>query len=199
MKPEIEAKFLDVDFNVMRETLKRLGATCEQPMRYMRRAIIETSALRSKGSFVRIRDEGDKVTLTYKQFHDDSISGAHEIEVVVSDFDDTIALLDQAGLKHKSFQESKRETWQLGDVEVVLDEWPWLKPFIEIEGPHEEAIKETAVALGFDWADAVFGKVTSAYQLQYPDGDADQLVNIAVVAFDRPIPSIISGQKEMIS
>jgi adenylate cyclase, class 2 len=69
MKTEIEVKFLDVDFNLMREKLKQLGAVCEQPMRLMRRAIIETPELEAKGGFLRVRDEGDKVTLTYKQFH----------------------------------------------------------------------------------------------------------------------------------
>lgn len=198
MKTEIEVKFLDVDFNLMREKLKQLGAVCEQPMRLMRRAIIETPELEAKDAFLRVRDEGDKVTLTYKQFHETSLTGAKEIEVTVSNFEDTVALLDQAGLTHKSFQESKRETWRLGDVEVVLDEWPWLRPYIEVEGSSEEAVKEAAGQLGFDWADAVFGSATSAYQIQYPKGDASQLVNIPIVAFDQPIPVVMSGEKSSV-
>lgn len=194
MKTEIEVKFLDIDFDVLRGKLQQLGAVCTQPMRLMRRAIIETPELREKGGFVRVRDEGDKVTLTYKQVNEDSLTGAKEIEVVVSSFEDTIALLDQAGLAHKSFQESKRETWLVGEVEVVLDEWPWLKPYIEVEGSTEEGVQVVARQLGFDWADAVFGKVTSAYQVQYPDGNSDKLVTIPVVAFDQPVPDIISGR-----
>ncbi|MDN5275246.1 MAG: uncharacterized protein JWP06_1147 [Candidatus Saccharibacteria bacterium] len=196
MKTEIEVKFLDVDFNLLREKLKQLGATCEQPMRLMRRAIIETPELEAKDGFLRVRDEGDKVTLTYKQFHEASLTGAREIEITVSNFEDTIALLDQAGLTHKSFQETKRETWRLDAVEVVLDEWPWLKPYIEIEGLSEQEVKAAAARLGFTWDDAVFGSATSAYQVQYPEGDATQLVNIPIVAFDQPVPVIISGLKD---
>jgi adenylate cyclase class 2 len=195
MKTEIEVKFLDVDFNLMREKLTQLNAVCEQPMRLMRRAIIETPELEAKHGFLRIRDEGHKVTLTYKQFHEYSLTGAREIEITVSSFEDTMALLDQAGLTHKSFQESKRETWRLGEVEVVLDEWPWLKPYIEVEGPSEESVREVASQLGFDWTDAVFGSATAAYQVQYPNGDAHQLVNLPVVAFDQPIPAVMSGEK----
>lgn len=196
MNTEIEAKFLDVDFGDVRQKLAKIGAACEQPLRLMRRAIIETPELRAKHSFVRVRDEGHKVTLTYKQVDEDSATGVKEVEVDVSNFEDTILLFHQAGLPYKSFQESYRETWRLGDVEIVLDEWPWLKPYIEVEGPTEDHIKEVASQLGFNWSDAVFGRVTSAYQVQYPHGDADQLVTIPEVKFDLPIPNIISGQKE---
>ena len=193
MQTEIEVKFPNVDFEKIRAQLKQLGASLEQPMRHMRRAIIETPSMREKHSFVRVRDEGDKVTLTYKQVDENSLTGAKEIEVTVSDFEATVALLEQSGLPYKSFQESRRETWQLGNVEVVLDEWPHLDPYIEIEGPTEEAVKEIAKKLDFDWKDAIFGRTTELYQLQYPHGDADKLVTIPRHTFDQPLSKIISG------
>jgi adenylate cyclase class 2 len=197
MKTEIEVKFLKVNFDVLREKLTQLGAKCVQPMRLMRRAIIEPPELARKDAFVRVRDEGDKVTLTYKQFDDhEAFSGVQEIEVTVSDFDATVALLAKAGLPHKSFQESRRETWQLDGVEIVLDEWPWLSPYIEIEGQSEEGVRSAAAALGFDWADAVFGSVTAAYRVEYPEGDSRKLITLESVAFDAPVPAIISGKGE---
>lgn len=194
MKTETEAKFLNVDFVGVRETLAQLGATCEQPMRLMRRAIIEPPHLAQKDAFIRVRDEGDKVTLTYKQFDDhDALSGVQEIEVTVSSFESTVAILEKGGLPYKSLQESRRETWRLNDVEVVLDEWPWLSPYIEIEGEGETAVRQAAEALGFEWSDAVFGSVTAAYQAEYPAGDARKLITLPNVAFGEPIPGIISG------
>jgi adenylate cyclase class 2 len=195
MKTEIEGKFLNVDFDQLRQKLTSVGAIQLQPMRLMRRSIVETPELEAKNAFLRVRDEGDKVTLTYKQVDEDSLTGVKEIEVTASSFDDTVALLRQVGLTAKSFQESRRETWQWGDVEVVLDEWPWLNPYIEIEGESEADVKVAAQRLGFDWSEAVFGRVTSAYQVQYPNGDASKLVSIPRVAFGEPIPEIISGQK----
>ncbi|QQG50829.1 MAG: class IV adenylate cyclase [Candidatus Saccharibacteria bacterium] len=194
MKTEIEVKFLGVDFDKLRQSLARQNADLEQPMRLMRRVIIETPELAAQNSFIRVRDEGNKVTLTYKRFDEHSLTGAKEIELTVNSFNDTIALLEQVGLAHKSFQESRRETWRLDDVEIVLDEWPWLDPYVEIEGESEARVREVAALLGFNWEDAVFGSATSAYQVQYPDGDASQLVNIPLVAFDQPLPAIISGE-----
>lgn len=195
MKTEIEVKFLDVDFEEIREMLRTLGATRVYAMRDMRRSIVETPAMEAKNAFVRVRDEGDKVTLTYKQVDEDSLSGAKEIEVEVSDFAATIALLDQCGLPQKSFQESRRETWDFNGVEVVMDEWPWLNPYIEIEGDSESHVKKVAEQLGFRWSEAVFGRVTSAYQKQYPKGKANKLVTLPRVAFDSAIPDIISGRE----
>lgn len=197
MKPEIEAKFLNIDLDTMRTKLVDLGATLEQPMRLMRRAIIDLpNPTPGSFAFLRVRDEGDKVTMTYKQFDDENLAtGTQEIEVVVSDFEAALQLLKHSGLKYKSFQETRRETWLLGDVEIVLDEWPWLNPYVEIEGISEQHVKDTALLLGFEWEDAVFGAAPQAYQIQYPDGNARELINVPRVAFDEPIPEIISGQK----
>lgn len=139
MNTEIEAKFLGVDFELLREKLNGIGAVCEQPMRLMRRAIIETPEMQpNEGyAFVRIRDEGDKVTVTHKRVHANTVDGTEETEIAVSDFDTAIQLFNKAGLPYRLFQESKRETWRFNDMEIVLDEWPWLRPYIEIEGASE--------------------------------------------------------------
>ena len=116
MKTEYEAKFLNVDVDAMRQKLESVGATLETPMRLMRRVTIETEELKSKNAFVRVRDEGTRVTVTYKQFDALSVDGAKEHEVIVNDFDESVALLAAAGLPYGSFQESKRETWHHGNV-----------------------------------------------------------------------------------
>jgi adenylate cyclase class 2 len=194
MKMEIEVKFLDVDFNDVRARLEELSGVCEQPMRLMRRALIQTDAMIKNGrhSFMRLRDEGDKVTLTFKEFKENSLTGASEHEVVVSDFETTLAILEEGGLKHQSLQESKRETWRVGDgVEVVLDEWPWLSPYIEIEAHSEELVKDMATKLGFSWDDAVFGSVTEAFQIQYPNARNPRgLIDLPEVKFGAPLPDI---------
>jgi adenylate cyclase class 2 len=200
MNLEVEAKFLNVDFDALRTKLTALGATLEQPMRLMRRVIFDLPDPENGGfAFVRVRDEGHQVTLTYKHFHskgEQAIAGASEVETTVGDFDTTVELLKRLGHEYKSLQEARRETWSMGDAEVVLDEWPWLNPYIEIEGPDEVTVKKIADQLGFAWDDAVFGATPQAYQVQYPEGDATKLIEIPRVAFDVPIPDIISGRKK---
>lgn len=192
MKTEFEAKFIRLNHDDMRSRLKKLGATLEQPMRLMRRAVIENDRLRENDAFLRVRDEGNKVTLTYKQFNTLAVDGAKEHEIVVNDFDETVALLAAAGLPHKSMQESKRETWAYRNAEILLDEWPWLDPYIEIEADSEEDVRQVANALGFDWDEAVFGDVMAAYRAQYPHlTDKDTVGNLPGVCFADPLPDFL--------
>jgi adenylate cyclase, class 2 len=195
MKTEYEAKFIQINHDEIRQKLKNIGATLHHPMRLMRRAIIENEVLRQKDAFLRVRDEGEKITLTYKQFSHRSLDGAKEHEIIVSDFDEAVSLLAAAGLPHRSIQESKRETWICDNAEVVLDEWPWLDPYIEIEADSEEAVKKLASELGFDWDDAVFGDVMAAYRVQYPHlTDKDTVGNLPEVRFGDPLPNLFKAK-----
>lgn len=157
----------------------------------MKRAILDYPDRRmqeKKWAFIRVRDEGEKTTLTYKQFDKLSVDGAKEIEVVVSDFNDTIGIFTAIGLELKSFQESKRETWKVGDVEIMLDEWPWLDPYIEIEAASEEILKQVAGELDLKWEEAAFGDVMVAYRAQYPYlTEQDTVGTIASVKFGTPL------------
>lgn len=192
MKTEFEAKFTDIDFESIRRHLKKIGAKQIQKMRTMKRAIIDNPTMKQKNAFLRVRDEGDKITLTYKQFNDLSVDGAKEHEIVVSNFQSTIDLLRAAGLPHRSFQESKRETWRLDDTEIVLDQWPWLNPYIEIEGNSEASVRNLSEQLGFEWKDAIFGDVMSVYRIQYPHlTDKDTVGNILEVRFGDPLPEML--------
>jgi adenylate cyclase class 2 len=193
MNTEVEAKFLHIDHSLFRHKLTDIGATCLIPVRLMRRAIVDYPDRRlqigSPNSYIRIRDEGDKVTLTYKQFDSLSVDGAREIEVTVSSFEDTINIFTAAGLEVVSFQESKRETWKFTNCEIVLDEWPWLDPYIEIEAATEVEIQEVVSKLGLNWSEAVFGDVMVAYRDQYPYLNETQTVGtIKEVRFDKQFP-----------
>lgn len=55
----------------------------------------------------------------------------------------------------------------LDGVEVVIDEWPFLYPYIEIEGDSEYRVRSTAEKLGFDYKDAYFGSVDGLYAKEY--------------------------------
>lgn len=192
MKAEIEVKFCDVDINDIRERLKETGAILQQPMRNMRRALIEEDHHAAENMFIRIRDEGDKVTLCLKKktksLNESTIDSTYEVETTVGDFDTTIEIFAIAGWHYITYQESRRETWQLGDVEVVIDEWPWIKPYIEIEGETEAAVRDGAKKLGFSWGDAVFGSVDVIYNRDFPDMTVRGVIDIKEVRFSDPVP-----------
>ena len=193
METEIEAKFLNVNHDEIREKLHALGATLEQPMRLMRRSILdyEDRTLQDKhDAWVRVRDEGNKVTLTFKKSDDKTLGGAKEIEVIVDSFDKTRDIFLAVGLTEHSYQENKREAWEFDGAEIVLDEWPWLNSYIEIEASDDQTVKRVAAKLGFDWASAMFGSVTVAYYDQYKKQKGDEhFSTIKRVTFDEKRPN----------
>lgn len=197
MQTEFEVKFCDVDFDDIRSRLAAVGATCTQPMRLMRRYIFEDSnpSQPVRHTYLRLRDEGHKTTLTLKHFSDVSkVGGAHENEVVVSSFDEMYNILSSYGIKATSYQESRRETWELDGGEVVLDEWPWLKPYIEVEADSEDAVKAMCKKLGLNWADIVVGDVVVAYRLEYDI--APRMVSTHDIRFDDPRPDWMKPKKD---
>jgi adenylate cyclase, class 2 len=170
MQTEIEAKFLDIDHNALRAKLKELGAVCEQPMRTMYRKGYDfpDRRLRTKNNgWVRVRNEGDKVTMSYKQLDDRSLHGTKEICLTVDSFDQADAFLQAVGMVSDVHMETKRESWRLGHVEIELDEWPWTKPYVEIEAHSEEELKQLAAKLGLDWDKVLHGSVEVVYTAEY--------------------------------
>ena len=159
MKPEIEATFLNIDKNALREKLKSLGAELIQPEILMRRHVFRMD----EHSFVRVRDEGYRIVITYKHYDELSLSGAKEINLTIDDYDGAVAFLKLLGLEVKSEQESLRETWKLEHAEIDIDTWPWLSSYVEIEGETEDAVKDAATKLGFDMNNAVYGSVDEVY------------------------------------
>jgi adenylate cyclase class 2 len=200
VQPEIEVKFANVDHDVLRHKLTAVGAKLEQPMRLMRRVVIRTPAMEADHAFLRVRDEGDKVTMTYKQTLVKSIDGTREIEIVVDNFKCARELLQAlfgADATENSYQETKRETWRLDEAEIVLDVWPWLNPYIEIEAPTTTAVKRAADKLGFDMSEsspsAHHGSVTTLYRLQYPHMTGS-LGDLPVIRFEDPVPAMLKGK-----
>jgi len=166
---------LNVDHGQIRVKLRELGAVCEIPMRLMRRNNFDypDDRLDKVNGWIRIRDEGNKVTLGYKQLDHRGLHGTKEVSVAVGDFDKAQKLLLAIGLKQKSYQETKRESWRLGNVEIELDEWPWIMPFVELESQNEEELKDIAQKLGLDWLKVVHGSVEIVYQTEYDVTEAE--------------------------
>jgi adenylate cyclase class 2 len=200
MQTEVEAKFLHVDHEKLRKQLRALGAELVHSVRVMRRVNMDFSDNRLDDihGWLRIRDEGNKVTLTYKQVDSWDIQGMKEVETVVSDFTATQQVFEAIGLHVKSSIESKRETWQLDGAEVVLDEWPWVDPFFEIEAADETKVKDIAARLGFDWNDALFGSVEPVYRAQYDITDPE-FYTIADFGFDQPLPELLKSRKRPVA
>ena len=191
---EIEAKFPDITIEDIRQRLKDNQADLVLPMRVMHRAVFDNDYMKERNGFLRVRDEGNKTTIAYKQFNPDDRSDVLELEITTDNFDSAIQLFSRLGIQPRSKQETKRETWSLNGCEVVIDIWPWLNPYVEIEGETWESVKQTAELLGFTWSDALFGDVMGAYRHQYPHLTNDDTIGtIASVTFESELPELLQA------
>lgn len=194
MQTEIEAKWLDIEPAKIREKLKSLGAKLIQPERLMKRKVFDYSdrRLQAEGGWVRVRDEGNKVTLSYKQLSDRTLHGTKEVSVVVDSFEKTCDFLTSVGLAPYSYQETKRESWAFNNSEIEIDTWPWIPSFVEIEAKTKNELKKAATALGLDWQKAMHGSVETAYQAYY-DVTEEEIDSWEEITFT-PVPAEL-GQK----
>lgn len=168
MPIEYEATFADIDKERVRQSLKRAGAKLVKPEFLQKRTVFFLpEGYDTPEAWARVRDEGDRITMSYKYVAGGTIEGQREVEVVVNDFQKAVELLEAVGCRQKAYQESKRERWLLDGVEVVIDEWPFLEPLVEIEGENEQAVKKVARKLGFDYSQAIFDSVDFLYQREY--------------------------------
>lgn len=187
MNTEIEATFLNVHHDTLREKLKELGGVCTQPHHRMKRAIYDYSDLRldKQAAWIRVREEADKTTMGFKQRQNETIEGMKEIEFSISSYAKGRDFLEAIGLTTKAEQESNREVWSLDGCEIMLDEWPWIPAYAEVEGPSEAQVRATSEKLGFDYAEAVFDSTDAIYQ-RYFDVDRTEISTVPLVFSDVP-------------
>lgn len=168
MNIEYEATFQDINKDEIRKKLKKIGAKLIKPEFLQERVTFNLpSGHEIKGGWLRVRNEGDKITMSLKIIDGDKIENQKEIMLKVDNFKEAENMLSMIGCKKKAYQESKRELWVIDGTEVTIDEWPFLEPYVEIEGKSEEAVKEVSKKLGFDYKKALFCSVDTLYSKKY--------------------------------
>lgn len=188
MDEEFDAKFYPVDKDLIRKKLQKLGAKLAAPERKMRRVIFDSVINpQVKGDYVRVRDEGGVIRMSLKIHAREGgkIEDQKEIDIEVSNFDKAIRLLQATGLKANRYQETLRETWQLDSAEVVIDTWPGLEPYIEIESNSEEGVKTTAAKLGFDWRKGITRAIVEIYMDLYGLTNKEALDKLSDITFEK--------------
>ena len=190
MDIEYEATFPSVNKDEIRKRLKNAGATLLRPEYLQKRIPFHLpKEKRGKNKFARVRDEGNKITLSLKIFDGEKIENQKEICLTVNSFDDAVKFLEGIGCEPKSYQESKRELWELDNVEIMIDEWPFLEPLVEVEGKSEEEVRKVSEKLGFDYSKALFCPTGKIYQMKYNIPE-DKINTAPKIVFDMVNPFI---------
>jgi adenylate cyclase class 2 len=148
---EYEAKVLNISEQEIRDKLTKLGATKVADYEF-KRFVFDTIPS-TPNRWVRLRSNGRQTTLTVKEINNNEIDGTSEWEVEVSDINECLTILQKIGIKPRGYQENLRTEFSLKGVEVSIDKWPKLHPYIEIEGSNKEEVITTAKLLGFSESD----------------------------------------------
>ena len=160
MAQEFETRVLDINTGEMQRKLRALGAK-EEPEVLLRRYVFDINP--AADEFVRVRDNGKNITITYKCKKGSGISETEEIEVITNDFDKAVELCSKLNFKGKYYQENKRHVFHLNSVEFSIDSWPRIPPFLEIEASSEEKVKEALKWLELENQDIGNPTIKSVY------------------------------------
>ena len=188
MQIEYEATFTNVNKNEVRGQLELIGAKLVKPEFLQKRTVFNLpEGHEIEGGWLRVRDEGDKITMSLKVVVAGKVENQKETCLIVNDYNEAVNFLKEIGCEQKSYQETKRELWKLDDVEITIDEWPFLEPFIEVEGKSEDEIKMVSEKLGFDYNQALFCAVDTLYSKQY--GITEEFVDkVPLIIFNNHNP-----------
>lgn len=191
MAIEYEATFPNIEKEEIRSRLRQVGAILVKPEFLQKRLNFRLpSGHETPGAWLRIRDEQDQVTMSLKIVDGDRIENQQEICLTIDNYERGCEFLKTIGCEPKAYQESRRELWHLDGLEVTIDEWPYLEPYVEIEGDSEAAVQAASAKLGFAYEQAIFGAVDIQYQKKY--GLTPEHINnkIKRITFNEPNPFI---------
>lgn len=191
---EIEVKFLVAELAAIREAILAAGGQLEKPRIYERNVSYDNAwgGLVRKAKLLRLRQ--DKVArLTFKgepeERPESEAKIREELEIEVSDFATAALILERIGFEQRLVYEKYRETFVLGEVEIVVDELP-CGNFVELEGP-DKHLRQTADLLGLDWSHRILEsypfimtRLKAQFDLPFDDMTFDNFVDLDISAAD---------------
>lgn len=160
MHIEYEVRVLEVNVDDIKKKLDKI-ATFE--WNHLQRRYVYDFIPKEDNKWIRLRTNGEYTTLTIKNLVSSKIDGTKELEIIVDDFDKTNMILKELGYIPKGYQENKRVQYTLNDVEIDIDSWPMIPPFLEIEGKSEEDVYKAVELLGYKKEDCTTRDVQQIY------------------------------------
>ncbi|MFH0923465.1 MAG: CYTH domain-containing protein [Candidatus Falkowbacteria bacterium] len=166
MDIEYEATFENINKDEMRKKLEEAGAKLIRP-EFLQKRVVFYLPNKQKHAWLRVRDEGDKNTMSLKIIDGDKIQDQKEICLNIDNFAKAVEFLIAIGCEKKGYQETRRELWKLDSVEITIDEWPFLEPFVEVEGKSEQDVKKVCAKIGLNYNKALFCAIGELYKRKY--------------------------------
>lgn len=131
MPLEYEYVFRNYNKKKLIESIKKNGGY--KVGHYIFKVMVFIHPLNKDGTYIRVRDEGHRITMTYKYFNKKNFADEHEINI--DNFDAAVNILLGIGCKTKYYYEKLREIWNIKNSEIVFDINPGTPERMEVESP----------------------------------------------------------------
>jgi adenylate cyclase class IV len=145
MPKEYEYRFNTYNKKDIISKLKELGAKYFGTFKFKVMVFVDHN---NSEKYIRVRDEGHRVTMTVKNNLTDKFP--IENEVIISDFDEGINILLAVGCKKKYYYEKYREIWNLKNSEIIFDMGPGIPELMEVESIKKKELDDICKKLDLD-------------------------------------------------
>jgi adenylate cyclase class IV len=139
MPKEFEHQFYDFDKKEIISKMKEIKG--KHKGTYLFRVQVLIHPLNTPGTYIRVRDEGFRVTMTYK-YQGPNDQYPDEEEVIINDFDLGVNILLGVGCKKKYYYEKIREIWDVKNTEIIFDTNPGIIDKMDVESETVTELKE---------------------------------------------------------
>jgi adenylate cyclase class 2 len=165
---EIECRFLEINKQILIQTLLDLGAIDKGESMVNEMIIYDRdSTWRNENKFIRIRKIGDNVKITYKKYNYQGVDGASEIELTVDNYSQAKLFFENIGFKVFRHQQKLRHTFILDNIAFDIDTWPQIPPYLEIEASSEQDLIKATHLIGYNWQNAIFNNAKWIIESKY--------------------------------
>jgi|GEM_PF-145476 len=148
MNNEYEVRILEINQEDLIEKLESFEAY--KIGEYLQRIYIYDFNPKVPNKWLRLRSSGRDTKLAIKEAKEKPIDGTKELEIRVSNFDDTNEILKQLGYHHRAYQENKRISYFMDNIEIDIDSWPQIPTFVKLKGNNVEDINKLIAKLQLD-------------------------------------------------
>lgn len=139
MPVEYEYAFFDFDKKeIIKNIIKNKG---KHQGTFLFRVQVFIHPLDKQGTYIRVRDEGHRITMTYK-YKDPNAKFENESEITIDNFDTAVEMLLGIGCKKKYYYEKIRDIWTLKNTEIVFDSNPGIDDRMEIESKTKKELND---------------------------------------------------------
>ena len=164
-KLEYEIRIYKINEKQIKNKILQLGGKLIQSKKIMP-LIVYHHPNKKKNCYIRIRDEGFQITLTFKT----NLKSKYPVEreVTINNIEEGDAILKALGCKVKYKIEKIREIYQLEDCkEIVFDSYAGIPTYLEIDCHSEESLINISNLLGFSLKDHDKRSLTKIYYNLY--------------------------------